>query len=148
MLIFISNLHGRSSFPIEITARSKTEQNMSSTNLTEPSPFGKLLANEAAMFIKNVQWKTEYFTPAVYITVLVSGVLNAVTFPFTALLNGIFILSVLLKKYFRKHKSCVLLAFLAMTDLLVGAVVQPMLLVSAGFCFVLFFVFSHLLSCM
>ena len=52
-------------------------------------------------------------------------VINIVTFPFTAALNVLVIIAVKMKSRLRAHKSNILLASLATTDLMVGVIVQP-----------------------
>ena len=52
--------------------------------------------------------------------------INIVTFPFAAILNMLVIMAVKIKSRLRAHKSNILLACLATTDLLVGVIVQPM----------------------
>ena len=54
------------------------------------------------------------------------AVINIVTFPFTAALNALVIISVKMKSRLRANKSNILLACLATTDLMVGVIVQPM----------------------
>ena len=50
---------------------------------------------------------------------------NLLTFPVTAVLNALVMISVQTKSRLRAHKSNVLLAFLALTDFTVGILVQP-----------------------
>ena len=52
-------------------------------------------------------------------------IFNIITFPFTAVLNALVMISVLAKSRLRAHKSNILLAFLALTDFTVGILVQP-----------------------
>ena len=54
------------------------------------------------------------------------AVINIVIFPFTAALNALVIIAVKMKSRLRAHKSNILLACLATTDLMVGVIVQPM----------------------
>ena len=57
-------------------------------------------------------------------------VINALSFHFTVLLIAFFILCILLKPNLRKKKSTILMGYLAVTDLVVGVIVQPVFLVS------------------
>ena len=50
---------------------------------------------------------------------------NIVTFPVTAFLNALVMISVNAKSQLSAHKSNILLAFLALTDFIVGILVQP-----------------------
>ena len=52
-------------------------------------------------------------------------VFNIITFPITAVLNALVMISVKAKSRLRAHKSNILLAFLALTDFTVGILVQP-----------------------
>ena len=52
-------------------------------------------------------------------------IFNIITFPITAVLNSLVMISVKAKSRLRAHKSNVLLAFLALTDFTVGILVQP-----------------------
>ena len=52
-------------------------------------------------------------------------IFNIITFPVTAVLNALVMISVLAKSRLRAHKSNILLAFLALTDFTVGILVQP-----------------------
>jgi len=51
--------------------------------------------------------------------------IHFLTFPFTAVLNALVMLAVTLKPQLRAHKSNILLASLAATDLIVGITIQP-----------------------
>ena len=57
------------------------------------------------------------------------AVINIVTSPFTTSLNALVIMAVKTKSRLRAHKSNILLACLATTDLIVGVIVQPMFVV-------------------
>ena len=83
---------------------------------------------EICRFTGILQWKDEYLTPAVYTNLLVNSILSGVSFPVTALLNACFILCILLRPNLRRKKSTVLIGYLAVTDLVVGVIVQPMFL--------------------
>ena len=52
-------------------------------------------------------------------------IFNILTFPITAVLNALVMISVKAKSQLRAHKSNILLAFLALTDFTVGILVQP-----------------------
>ena len=52
-------------------------------------------------------------------------IVNLLTFPVTAVLNALVMISVQTKSRLRGHKSNVLLAFLALTDFTIGILVQP-----------------------
>ena len=52
-------------------------------------------------------------------------IFNIITFPITAVLNALVMISVKAKSQLRAHKSNILLAFLALTDFTVGILVQP-----------------------
>ena len=52
-------------------------------------------------------------------------IIHFITFPFTAVLNALVMLAVKLKPRLRAHKSNILIALLASTDLVVGVVTQP-----------------------
>ena len=100
---------------------------MSATNLTVYHE----VTHEACEFMRKIRWRNEFFTQSVYTNVLITAIVNAVIFPFTAIFNGAFILCAFYDRTLRRQKSVVLLAFLAITDLLVGVVIQPMFVVSA-----------------
>ena len=52
-------------------------------------------------------------------------IFNIITFPITAVLNALVMISVNAKSQLSAHKSNILLAFLALTDFIVGILVQP-----------------------
>ena len=52
-------------------------------------------------------------------------IFNILTFPITAVLNALVMISINAKSQLRAHKSNILLAFLALTDFTVGILVQP-----------------------
>ena len=81
-------------------------------------------------FTGTIQWRDEYLTPSVYINLIIISVVNGLSFPFTALLNAVFILGILFKQNLRGKKSTVLTGYLAVTDLVVGVIVQPIFLAS------------------
>ena len=78
-------------------------------------------------------WRDEYLTAPVYRNLIVNIVINGLSFPFTAILNAFFILCILLKPNLRRKKSNVLMGYLAVTDLVVGLIVQPVFLASVLF---------------
>ena len=71
-------------------------------------------------------WKHDYLTPPIFIMIVVAVVVRIVSCPLTTLLNGLVIVAVKKKHYLRKQRHSVLAACLAVTDLLVGAVVLPL----------------------
>ena len=84
-------------------------------------------------FLGDWAWKDEFLTPS-NSKVLVAVISLEVTIALlTSLLNAMIIWAVWRKRYLRKQKPCVLLACLAATDLLVGAVVLPLLVTGHGF---------------
>ena len=74
-------------------------------------------------------WEQHYLTTTVFVTIIITVVLNILTCPFTILLNVLVIVAVRRKRYLQEMRH-VLLACLAVTDLLVGAVCQPLMVVS------------------
>ena len=84
-------------------------------------------------FLGNYSWREEYLTPTNFILVIAAVSAKAVMIPFTVLLNALVIFLVWRKPYLRKQKPCVLLACLAGTDLLVGAVVLPLAITGHAF---------------
>ena len=76
--------------------------------------------------------RLKFYSAKDYIT-LPSGVaflifliiFNIITFPITAVLSALVMISVKAKSQLRAHKSNILLAFLALTDFTVGILVQP-----------------------
>ena len=86
--------------------------------------------HEVCNILGTYQLRDEYFTAAVYRNLIVICAINGLSFPFTTLLNAVFILCILLKPNLRRKKSTVLIGYLAVTDLLVGVTVQPKFLVS------------------
>ena len=52
-------------------------------------------------------------------------IINILTFPFTAVLNALVMIAVKTKSRLRAHKSNILLALLASTDLAIGVFIQP-----------------------
>ena len=110
-----------------VRAAEKTLQKMASnatsdfTNSTETP-----LSSHPCPFMADWAWRCEFLTPTtskVLVALISLGVPIAL---FTILLNAMVIWAVWRKRYLRKQKPCVLLACLAATDLLVGAVVLPL----------------------
>ena len=133
---------GKVSFPLVVILFPRAAWNLSSFIL--PSILKILLANTMSSINSTVsqiyqvcnilgthQWREEYFTAAVYKSLIATSVINGLSFPFTALLNAVFILSILFKPNLRRKKSTIMMGYLAVTDLLVGVIVQPMFLASA-----------------
>ena len=84
-------------------------------------------------FMGDWAWKDEFLTPRnskVLAAVISLEVIIALV---TSLLNAMIIWAVWRKRYLRKQQSCVLLACLAATDLLVGAVALPLLVTGHAF---------------
>ena len=75
-------------------------------------------------------WQHEYLTPTTSKVFLALISLEVPIALFTFLLNAMVIWAVWRKRYLRKQKSFALLACLAATDLLVGAVVLPLVIAS------------------
>ena len=90
----------------------------STLNVSEP----------ACPLMGNFSWQEEYLTPTNSILLIVAVTAESVMIPFTVLLNALVIFLVWRKHYLRKQQPCVLLACLAATDLLVGAVVLPLII--------------------
>ena len=63
-----------------------------------------------------------YSTQAV---IIFSAVINAIASPITVILNGLLIIAMKKKPRLRAHKSNILLALLASTDLMAGLILQP-----------------------
>ena len=71
-------------------------------------------------------WREEYLTPTNFALLIAAVSAESLMIPFTVLLNALVIFLVWRKRYLRKQKPWVLLACLAATDLLVGAVLLPL----------------------
>ena len=74
-------------------------------------------------------WEQRNLTTALFVTIIITVVLTILTCPLTILLNVLVIVAVRRKRYLHQKRH-VLLACLAVTDLLVGAVCQPLMVVS------------------
>ena len=83
---------------------------------------------EFCRFTGLLQWRTEYLTPTVYKNLIVNTIVNGLSFPLTAFFNAFFIACILLKPNLRRKKSTIMMGYLAVTDLVVGAIGQPMFL--------------------
>lgn len=69
--------------------------------------------------------KLEDPSPAAITALILFVIMHIITFPFTVALNALVMLAVKLKPRLRAHKSNILLALLASTDFVVGAIAQP-----------------------
>ena len=69
--------------------------------------------------------KLEHPSPVAITALILFIIMHVITFPFTFVLNALVMLAVKLKPRLRAHKSNILLALLASTDFVVGAIVQP-----------------------
>ena len=88
-------------------------------------------SSEPACFLLGTfSWREEYLTPTNFILFIAAASTESVLIPFTVFFNVLVIFLVWRKRYLRKQKPCVLLACLAATDLLMGAVVLPLVVVS------------------
>ena len=74
-------------------------------------------------------WEQRYLTTTLFVTIIITVALNILTCPFTIVLNVLVIVAVRRKHYLQEMRH-VLLACLAATDLLVGAVCQPLMVMS------------------
>ena len=81
------------------------------------------------------RWQEEYLTPTNFLLLAIAFSAEVMTVPLAVLANILVIVAVSRKRYLRKQKPCVLLACLASTDLLVGAVVLPSFITSHAFRF-------------
>ena len=93
------------------------------TNSTEPA-----LSSHRCPFMADWAWKHEFLTPTTSKVLVALIFLEVPIALFTILLNAMVIWAVWRKHYLRNQKSCVLLACLAATDLLVGAVTLPLII--------------------
>ena len=91
------------------------------TNFTEST-----LASHPCPFMADWVWKREFLTPTTSKVLVAQNFLGVPIALFAILLNAMVIWAVWRKRYLRKQKPCVLLACLAATDLMVGAVVLPL----------------------
>ena len=84
----------------------------------------------ACSLLGNYSWREEYLTPTNFILIIAAASAEFIFIPFTVVSNVLVIFLVWRKRYLRKKKPCVLLVCLATTDLLVGAVVLPLVVTS------------------
>ena len=78
----------------------------------------------------NLAWKQEYLTNRTFIILVVILCVEVLLSVPTISINVLVIWAVKVKLYLRKQNTCTLLACLAVTDLLVGAVVLPLAIAS------------------
>ena len=93
-------------------------------NSTQPA------LSRACSLLGNLAWKQEYLTTRTFLMLVVILCVEALLSLPTISLNVLVIWAVKAKFYLRKQNACVLLACLAVTDLLVGAVVLPLVIAS------------------
>ena len=105
---------------------------MAADNGTE-SPLNS--SQPACSLWGNYSWREEYLTPTNFVLLVAAVSAESLMIPFTVLLNALVIFLVWRKRYLRKQKPSVLLACLAATDLLVGAVVLPLVIAGHAFRF-------------
>ena len=74
------------------------------------------------------RWREEYLTPTNFVLLIVTVSAESVMIPLTVFGNILVIFLVWRKRYLPKQKPCVLLACLAAADLLVGAVILPLMI--------------------
>lgn len=77
--------------------------------------------------------KKENVTNAVYFNLVLSATINSAMIPFTILFNAFLVFIIFRNRNLKKKMSNVAIGYLAITDLAVGAVVQPMF-VAAELC--------------
>ena len=87
----------------------------------------------ACSFLGDYSWREEYLTPTNLILIGIAVLVESLMIPFTVLFNALVFFLVWRKRYLRKRKPCALLACLAATDLLVGAVVLPSVITGHAF---------------
>ena len=78
-------------------------------------------------------WKVEYLTKPVYLNLVFSISINLVMFPFSIFFNALLVFIIFRKWSLRKTMSNVAIGYLAITDLGVGAILQP-LFIAAQLC--------------
>ena len=94
---------------------------MVAINLTQDS------ASYFCQLLGPFQWKQEYLIETgVYVNVILLATINSVMFPFTALFNLLLVYMIFFKRKVRRRKSNLSIGYLAITDLAVGVVLQPM----------------------
>ena len=104
-----------------VKRRAKMAANGTESSLNSSQPACSLLGN--------FSWREEYLTPTNFILLIAAATTESVLIPFTVLSNALVIFLVWRKRYLRKQKPFVLLACLAGTDLLVGAIVLPLIVI-------------------
>ena len=87
---------------------------MPSTNITDACPL-----------LQPYVWKERYLTQTMYLHLVISTTINVVRWPFIVLLNALLIFFIIQRRTLRRKKSVVVLGYLAITDLAVGVIVQP-----------------------
>ena len=87
-------------------------------------------SQHACSLLGTFSWREEYLTPTNVILLIAAATTESVLIPFTVFFNVLVIFLVWRKRYLQKQKPCVLLACLAATDLLMGAVVLPLVVIS------------------
>ena len=105
-----------------VKRRARMAANGTESSLNSSQPACSLLGT--------FSWREEYLTPTNFILFIVAASTESVLIPFTVFFNVLVIFLVWRKRYLRKQKPCVLLACLAAADLLMGAVVLPLVVIS------------------
>ena len=92
-------------------------------------PYTMLLQNTTEgteNYFCSFDWKVEYLTKPVYSNLIVSISINSVMFPFNILFNGFLVFIIFCKRRLRNKISNVIIGYLTITDLAIGAIVQPL----------------------
>ena len=95
---------------------------------------------EVCEYLRNLQdWRQVYLTEQVHINLGLTIAVTAITCPLTVWFNGMILFTIFSKPLLRKVPSNFAVALMTITDFLVGAVTQPLLIVSwscriAGHC--------------
>ena len=105
--------------------QSKMATNVSTHLINSSQSLSSLLCGTLGI----LTWEQRYLTTTLFVTIIITVALNVLTCPFTIVLNVLVIVAVRRKRYLQEMRH-VLLACLAATDLLVGAVCQPLMVVS------------------
>ena len=87
---------------------------MPSTNNTDTCPL-----------LQPFVWRERYLTQTMYLHLVISTTINVVSWPFIVLLNALLIFFIIRRSTLRRKKSIVVIGYLAVTDLAVGVIVQP-----------------------
>ena len=85
---------------------------------------------ETRTFMGKYQWRPQYLTQTVYYNTVAAILANAMVCPAVFVCNALVILCVVKVPRLRRIKSNVLLSLLAVTDLVVGAIVCPLFIAS------------------